>query len=360
MKSKERFLAALNLDQLDRVPLFDFLESQNLFKNLIGYRPSQYKAKEAVEAAFKLGHDAVMIPFGGAVPYQDKRDADIYANEYVDEWGTRWKKTGYSWPVDAPIAYPIKTRDDLKKMKIPDPTMPKRLNDIKTAIELTRNKIAIIGGILGPFSEVYYLMGLQALSIAVYDDPNLIIDLHKLTSEFFIEAAKRMIDIGIDAIVIFEDLAFHSGPFLSPAHFRKFTLPYLAELVREIRKRGVPVIFHSDGNLNLILEDLVDIGINALNPLEKKAHMDLSKIKEKYGKRICLIGGISNEVLSKGTVEDVVRETLRAIKIAAPGSGYIPASDSGDLLDTMPIENIWAMINTVKKYGNYSYLGHTK
>ncbi len=219
MKSKERFLAALNLGQLDRVPLFDFLDSQNLFENLTGHRPSQYKAKEAVEAAFKLGHDAVMIAFGGAVPYQNERSVDIY----VDEWGTRWKKTGYSWPVDAPIAYPIKTRDDLRKVKIPDPTIPERLNDIRTAIELTKNKITIIGGILGPFSEVCYLMGLQALSIAVYDDPNLIIDLHKLTSEFFIEAAKRMIDIGIDAIVIFEDLAFHSGPFLSPAHFRKFT-----------------------------------------------------------------------------------------------------------------------------------------
>lgn len=246
------------------------LDSQNLFENLTGHRPSQYKAKEAVEAAFKLGHDAVMIAFGGAVPYQNERSVDIYVDEYVDEWGTRWKKTGYSWPVDAPIAYPMKTRDDLRKMKIPDPTIPERLNDIKTAMELTRNKIAIIGGILGPFSEVYYLMGLQALSIAVYDDPNLIIDLHKLTSEFFIEAAKKMVDIGIDAMVIFEGLAFHSGPFLSPAHFRKFTLPYLAELVQEIRKRGIPVIFHSDGNLNLILEDLVNMGINALNPLEKK------------------------------------------------------------------------------------------
>jgi len=354
--SKERFLASLNLGRIDRVPLFDFLESQNLFENLTGHRPSQYEAKEAVECAFKLGHDAVMIPFGGAVPYQDEQNVNIY----VDEWGTTWKNTGYSWPVGAPIAYPIKTRDDLRKMKIPDPTIPERLNDIRAAMELTRNKIAIIGGILGPFSEVYYLMGLQALSIALYDDPNLVIDLHKVTSKFFVEAAKRMIDTGVDAIVIFEDLAFHSGPFLSPSHFRKFTLPYLAELVQEIRKRGIPVIFHSDGNLNLILEDLVDIGINALNPLEKNAHMDLSKIKEKYGKRICLIGGISNEVLSKGTVEDVVRETVRVIKIAAPGGGYIPTSDSGDLLDTMPMENIWAMINTIKKYGNYSHLGHAK
>lgn len=88
--------------------------------------------------------------------------------------------------------------------------------------------------------------------------------------------------------------------------------------------------------------------------------MDLSKIKGKYGKRICLIGGISNEVLSGGTVEDVVREITKAIKTAAPRGGYIPASDSGDLLDTMPIENIWAMINTVKKYGNCSHLGHAK
>lgn len=50
----------------------------------------------------------LMIPFGGAVPYQNERSVDIYVDEYVDEWGTRWNKTGYSWPVDAPIAYPTK------------------------------------------------------------------------------------------------------------------------------------------------------------------------------------------------------------------------------------------------------------
>lgn len=349
MTPKERLLRALNLNEPDRVSLLDFLDSQNLFESLTGRRPSQYEAQDAVTCAFKLGHDGVLIPFGGGAPYTQDTTQDIY----IDEWGTTYRKTKYSWPVDAPIYYPIKTRNDLKRMKIPDPTIPERLNEIKTALRLVEEKIAVIGVIVGPFTITWLTMGFETISFSLYDDPKLLINVHRIANEFLIEAATRVINTGVDAICIAEDLGFRSGSFLSPSQFRKFTFPYLAELIEEIKKRAVPVILHSDGNLNLILDDLVDMGINALHPIEKDAHMDPKKIKEKYGDKICLWGGINNKVLSKGTVEDVVRETVEAMKIAVPRGGYIPASDSGDLLDTMPMENIWAMIDAVKKYGHY-------
>jgi len=343
MTSKERFLIALNVKKPDRVPLFDFLDSQNLWEHLIGRRPSAYDGEGAVECTFKLGYDAVWVPFGG---YSGYIEGDIS----IDEWGTTWKDTGYSWPGTSPIDYPIKTRGDFRKMKIPDPTIDDRLDDIKAALKRTQKKIAVVGGILGPFSMVYYLMGLETLGLTLYDDPDLIRDLHKVVNEFLIEAAKRVIEAGVDAVCVADDIAYHSGPFLSPSDFRKYSLPYIAELIQEIRKRGVPVIFHSDGNLNLILDDLVDTGINALNPIEKNANMDLKEIKEKYGRKICLIGGVDNQVLSGSTPEDVEREVRKDLDIAAPGGGYIPSSDSGDLLDVMPLENIWAMIDLVKKY----------
>ena len=82
MRSKERFLAALNLSRVDRVPLFEFLDSQVLIKGITGRWPQQYNAKDAVECSLKLGMDAVWIPFGGGCPgYSIGSDNDIYLDE---------------------------------------------------------------------------------------------------------------------------------------------------------------------------------------------------------------------------------------------------------------------------------------
>ena len=349
MRAKERFLAALNLSRPDRVPLFEFLDSQVLIKKLTGRWPQQYQAKDAVECSLKLGLDAVWIPFGGGCPgYSINSNNDIY----MDEWGTTYKKTEYSWPCDAPIAYPVKTRKDLQKLKIPDATTSDRLADIRYVLRQVKDKMAVIGGIDGPLTVVYLMMGYENLSLALYDDPELVKKMHRLANDFFLEAAKRTIKAGVDVICIAEDLGFCSGPFFSPSQLREFTFPYLSELIQEVRKRDIPVLLHSDGNLNLILDDLVEMGINALHPLESGADMDLEKIKKKYGKKICLVGGINNQVLTNGTPDEVRQEVTRAMEIASPGGGYIPTSDCGDWSNAMPLRNIEVVINTVKQFGH--------
>ena len=346
MRSKERFLAALNLRKVDRVPLFEFLDSRVLVKSLTGGWPQQYNAEDAVECSLRLGMDAVWIPFGGGCPgYSIASDSDIY----IDEWGTTYKRTEYSWLYDAPIAYPVKTKKDLGKLKIPDATTSDRRKDIQYALRLVKDRMAVIGGIDGPLTIAYLTMGYENLSLALYDDPKLVEKLHSIANDFLIEAAKKTINAGVDAICVAEDLGFHSGPFFSPSCLREFTFPYLGELIQEIRKQDIPVLLHSDGNLNLILDDLVEMGINALHPLESDAYMDLEKLKEDYGKKFCLIGGINHRVLVNGMPEDVKQEVMRTIEIASPGGGYIPSSDCGDWFDAMPLENIRAVIDTIKR-----------
>lgn len=353
MESRERFISSLYLKPVDKIPLFEFIDSQNLFKHLTGKRPLTYDTELAVKCCFKLGFDAVWAPFGGIAAFADEENSD--KDTYIDEWGTTYKRTEFSWPCDSPIAYPVKTREDLKKMKIPDPGKPGRLNDIKKALKLTDNKMAVIGGICGPFTIVYLGMGYERLSLATIDDPGLIMEFHEIASDFLVEAAKQMINAGVDAVYIGEDLGFNSGPFLSPQQFRKLTFPYLKKLVRTIREENIPIILHSDGNLNLILDDIVEMGINALNPIQANAQMDLKRIKDKYGKNICLLGGINNDILCNGTVESVAKEVKRVIDIAACNGGFIPASDSGDFRNEMPLDNILMTIETIKKYRAYQH-----
>lgn len=353
MESKERFISTLYLKPVDKIPLFEFIDSQNLFEYLTGKRPSNYDTELAVECCFKLDFDAVWVPFGGISAFTDEDNSS--KDTYVDEWGTTYKRTEFSWPCDSPIAFPIKTYKDLKKMVVPDPAKPERLNDIKKALKLTNGKMAVIGGICGPFTIVYLGMGYERLSFATIDDPGLIVEFHEIATDFLVEAVKQMINTGVDVVYIGEDLGFNTGPFLSPQQFRKFTFPYLKKLIRTVREKNIPVILHSDGNLNLILNDLVEMGINALNPIEANAQMDLKEIKAKYGNKICLIGGINNDILCNGTKEAVEKEVKKVIEIGAHGGGFIPASDSGDFRNEMPLENMLTTVETIKKYRVYQH-----
>lgn len=117
---------------------------------------------------------------------------------------------------------------------------------------------------------------------------------------------------------------------------------------------GVPVMMHSDGNIRPLLDSIVaDTEINAYHPIERGTGMDLREVKQSFGHKICLIGNVDNKTtLVTGSVEDVRSEAIECIKAAAPGGGYILASDHS-LKDDMPNENIFALYETGREYGKY-------
>lgn len=354
MNPKERFLAALSLEEPDRVPVFDFLFCQDLFQEVIGRRPTSYNTPDAVELTLKLGLDGIWIPLGGKVGESSRYSPQISEEGvYVDEWGTIYRRSKVSWPIDAPIDYPIKDRKDFDTYQPPNPLAPGRLDDLKEVVKRAKNKIFLIGEVAGPFTVAWLLTGYENICHLIYDDPDFLKELFKIANNFYITTGKMMIEAGADAMLVADDLGFNSGPFIRPEHFRKLILPYLEELIGELKGMGVPVILHCDGNIDLLLDDLVATGISAYHPIERKAEMDLGRIKEKYGRRICLIGNVdSSATLPYGSREDVEEEVKECIRIAAPGGGYILASDHS-LHDGIPVKNMLTMIRAAKKYGKY-------
>ena len=124
-------------------------------------------------------------------------------------------------------------------------------------------------------------------------------------------------------------------------------------MVQGYKSLGFPVIMHNDGKIWDMLDSLVDTGISAYNPVERSAGMDLKTVKERYGGKLCCIGNVDNKTtLVNGSVEDVIAETKECLEIGKPGGGYILSSDHS-LHDDIPSENIFAMIETTKKYGKY-------
>lgn len=199
-----------------------------------------------------------------------------------------------------------------------------------------------------------YLMDVTTFSVTLYDDPNLIIEMCSAYTNWVIDSAKEVVKVGgIDAFVIADDWGASNDLLISPKHLKKYFLKPFGDIVRSLRELGFPVIMHNDGNIWKVLDELVSTGINGYHPVEKAATMDLKIIKEKYKGKLCPIGNVNNKtVMVSGTPEDVAAETLECLKIGAPGGGYIIATDHS-FHDDVPEENVWAYINTVKKYGKY-------
>jgi len=352
MTRQERFLTALRIQPPDRVPMFDFLFQQPLYEALIGRRPENYNGRDAVACALALNHDGVWLPFGGFSGYQPKF---LAADIYQDEWGTTYHKRPESWPIDAPIDYPIQTRADLRGYRPPDPTLPGRDAEIVAARDMDHGGLALLGGVQGPLTTAWLLMGYENICFALYEDPKLLADVFRISNEFFQGAARRSVAAGCVALWVSEDLGDSSRGFFKLEHYRQHILPPFVELVDHVAGLGVPVLLHCCGCITAYLDDLAQTKIAALHPLQRTAKMDLREIKQKYGKRFCLIGNIdSSRTLPYGTPADVAAEVREAIDIGAPGGGYILASDHS-LHDGIPVENILELSRVGAEYGRRAY-----
>jgi len=355
MTRRERFMTAIRRGQPDRVPLFDFLFQEPMYEALIGHRPGEYNAPDAVACALALDMDGVWLPFGGFNGFQPAR---LDANTYIDEWGTTYQHNEASWPIDAPVDYPIKSRADWQHYRPPDPTLPGRTAALEIFHTLAHDNLALTGGVTGPFTTTWLLMGYERISYALYDDPALLTEVFAMSNAYNKEAARLSVEAGVDALWLSDDLGDSRRGFMKLSHFRQYYLPYLADLVEYVDGLGVPVLLHCCGHLSDYLPDLAaETKISAIHPLQRTAGMDLRWVKEHYGDRFCLIGNIdSSRTLPYGTPEDVAVEVRAAIDAAAAGGGYILASDHS-LHDGISVENILAMCRTAREYGTLVYTG---
>jgi len=352
MTRKERFLTAVRGKQPDRVPMFDFLFQQPMYEALIGHEPGVYNTEDAVACALALDHDAVWLPFGGFNGFQPEF---LDENTYIDEWGTTYRRNEASWPIDAPIDYPIKSRDDLSAYQVPDATLPGRTSALELFAEAEHDNLALTGGVTGPFTTCWLLMGYERICYALYDDPGMLTEIFRFSNEFNKEAARRSVAAGADAMWISDDLGDSTRGFLKLEHFREYYLPYLVDLTEYVDSLGVPVLLHCCGQFTDYLPDLAGTKIASIHPLQRTAGMDLGWVKKHYGGRFCIIGNIdSSRTLPFGSPQDVADEAREAIDIAAPGGGYVLASDHS-LHDGIPVENIRELFRVGREYGGGVY-----
>ena len=186
-----------------------------------------------------------------------------------------------------------------------------------------------------------------------YRGRSLVERLAKMIVRYKKEVLERAIDLGADIALTGDDYCNRSGPLMTIAQFKEFVLPYLREMVNAAHRRGVPFIKHTDGNTWRLLDLLKAAGIDAIDPLEPVAGMDIAKVKERYGEELCLVGNIDcGELLSMGTPRRVARSVKETIYAAAPGGGYILSSSNSIHPGVRP-ENYLAMTTAARRFGVY-------
>ena len=189
-------------------------------------------------------------------------------------------------------------------------------------------------------------MSIEEFSYNVYDEPDFVKETVHMYAQWVSRLIDNLIECGFDFLWDFDDMAFKSSPLFSNQVLREFFLPELKQAAAHIT---VPWIFHSDGNLLPALEDLSTLGMSGLHPLEPGA-MDLKELKEKWGKRLCLVGNVDiDHCMTDATPEEIDEVVQDRIRVLGPGGGYI-ISDSNSVPRSANPENVREIARCVEKH----------
>jgi hypothetical protein len=206
--------------------------------------------------------------------------------------------------------------------------------------------------ILPPFLEPWAGLFLELVIL----NPSLVFDYLELQAEGWYTVLKAELGTGVmDGVFGSMDFCFKSGCLVSPKHFKQLFAPGLKRIVDLVHSHNMKYIKHCDGNVLDILDIMVDYcGIDALQPIEPTDdnRMTLGWLKKNYGEKISLCGNIDCGKMVNWTAEEIEEEVKKAIKIAAPGGGYL-ISSSNALHSGIPPENAFAYTDAVKKWGSY-------
>lgn len=339
MNSVERVRTALKLGQPDRVPVIEFVVDEKVARAAV---PG---CRDVADCMDRLDMDNVGC---GALFEKVGWNPD---GSYTDEWGVSYLPGPEA--VAHPLRGPIATLADARAYTPPDPDAPHRLGKLPELVARYKGQRAICFHHRAAFMWSAYLMGLDNLLMNLIAEPELVAVTMAKVLRCNLRIVQRAIQAGAEVIILGDDYAGNHGPMMSPALFRQFVLPPLAQMIALIHAEGALCIKHSDGDLYPLLEMIVSAGPDGINPIEPVAGMELRKVKQLVGDRVCLTGNIDcAHLLPHGTPAQVRDAVRQAIADAAPGGGYILTS-SNSIHSSCDPQNFVAMVRACHEFGRY-------
>lgn len=336
----------------DHVPFVDVGVFQGHKARVIGH-PLRGLPDE-IDFARRIGYDFVPIEVGlqqaspvrSAMQSKHYKVADnsLYDNtNQIETVERRWAAT---------TTGVVTSEADFDAFPWPDPDMFD-YSAFALADQLMSRNMKVICHIGKVFNPVWWLMGFENFCMALVDNPGLIEQMFEKVGSIQVAVLERALEHHcVGAYWHSDDVAFATSLMVSPDVLRRYAFPWFRRLVKLAHDRGVPAVYHSDGKLDLILEDIIDIGFDGLNPVEPKA-MDIVELKGRVQGKLCLLGNIDlNYTLTRGTPQEVDEEVKARICVLAPGGGYCLGS-ANSIPDYVPFESYLAMRKAWLKYGSY-------
>jgi hypothetical protein len=295
----------------------------------------------------KLGIDGFYYPpTSGRVKVLDK---DRIVNEFgsISKFGDangeliQWYDGGY-----------LKTSEDRDRWELPLPS-PERLKAFQGALKACGDNVYPIGFIVGIFELTWESMGFTEFARNLKANPDFIRRVYQEHAKFDEELAKLFMDAGAEVLAIGDDVAYKNHLMVSPKMWTEFVQPWVGNIVDSIHKRGGLVFMHSDGYVTPLLDLIAKTGYDGVQSLEPLAGVNLAEVKEEFGARLGLIGGIdTSQLLPFGTEKDVEKSVKDAIKAAGRGGGYA-IGPCTEIHWECKAENVLALIKYAKKHGKY-------
>jgi uroporphyrinogen decarboxylase len=360
IKHRDRVLTALNHEEPDRCPM------------QISFTP-EFAAR--LEADLQLKGQGLHNPHGGGNTYELERtlDEDMLltsvgwvngyyqegyqdVDSYQDEWGVTWKTIEYETPYGKgkytePFGHPLAEDRALETYLSPDPNRPELYQEAQRVLEEFKDEYWIVG--VTPttiFESAWALRGYEQLLIDMATNPdkaNRVLDIpysyHKLVTQ-------HLVRLGVDMIWLGDDVGGQNAMLMSPRMWRQYFKPRMTNLIASLRAINphIKIAYHTDGVVYPIIPDLIEIGLDVLNPIQPMA-MDPVRLKNEYGKNLCFWGSIDiQQTLPFGTPEQVKAEINTRLKTIGRGGGLLIGPTHNLQLDT-PLENFWSMLDTIRQ-----------
>jgi len=331
-----RMQSALACAQPDRVPLaelwIDRVIMERFINKPIGSHDTgeDYDLQAEIEFWLRAGYDYIHIEPRYFFPKKSGRQpTPDEHNGLITSWD---EFENYPWPTLMEVDF----------------------SSLENAPDLLPPGMAIIAGTSGIFEDTWMIMGFETLCLAIHDQPDLVEAVFYRVGNFITQIFERIVAYPrVGALWISDDLAYTSGPIVNPNVYKQWLFSWYRQIKKIAAKKNMPLLLHSDGDLSLLLPDLLEIGFNGLQPIEPKA-MDICALKKSFGSRLCLIGNIELDFpLVRGKPDDVTQAVKELIRAIAPGGGFCLGS-SNTIPYYVPLENYVAMIEACRRYGTYS------
>ena len=305
MTGKERFLKTMRFEQPDRPPHF--------------------------ESMFELEHEAFGLRFPDRNSWSECTNAEklvkiaacmeIYTR-IVERY--QWDALAVYWPWGDP-------------------------EGVAAARKAFGQQIAIGGMVGGGLWAIEHVQDWMQFAVDLTDHPERLHEEAERICQAALENIDKLIDAGADFIFLPNDVAFNQGPFISPAQFAEFVTPYLARQVQRVKDRGAIAVFHSDGMLMPILDQILDCTPHAMQSIDPMAGMDIAEVKKRTYGRMALMGNVQCNLLQDGPLEAIRASAMYCLEHGTPAGGYI-YSTSNTIFPGMPLKHYEYMLEVFHEF----------